>query len=68
MTSDGYAMGGSFKLESHYMRIYKDRFPYPFDKEIPQVDMGFRLVCNYECKKVSPLAYKEYKRALRRKN
>lgn len=48
MTSDTFVMGGSFKLESHYMRIAKDRFAYPYDKYKPQGDLGFRLVSTYD--------------------
>lgn len=60
MTSDTFVMGGSFKLESHYMRIAKDRFPYPYKKNKPQSDMGFRLVCDYKpCKQKIPLSSNE---------
>lgn len=41
------AVGGSFRLASRFGAIDLSS-PYPFDAAQPQVDIGFRLVCDYE--------------------
>ncbi|MFT5513262.1 MAG: sulfatase activating formylglycine-generating enzyme [Bacteroidia bacterium] len=43
------AVGGSYKTGPEYCRIHYEKL-YPFDHTSPQVDLGFRLVCNYEKK------------------
>lgn len=41
------AIGGSYKTGPEYCRIHYAK-QYPFDHSVAQVDLGFRLVCNYE--------------------
>lgn len=43
------AVGGSYKTGPEYCRIHNAK-KYPFDDKIAQVDIGFRLVCDYERK------------------
>ena len=40
-------MGGSFRTSAAYCKV-ADELPYPYDATVPQIDVGFRLVCRYE--------------------
>jgi hypothetical protein len=44
MTESGEILGGSFRTAAEHCKIRNGKI-YPFDKSIPQADVGFRLVC-----------------------